>query len=137
MTPALRRYRERRKQRFNDMEHTIDDLTARLQQMQAVKSQNALLVVRLSTSIVFSRECHLTSPRAADLWDVTLIVCPHECLPHVLPTWNLVGLGHGLAVIGQQARFRQFLLLPRFWLHQVSRIRISTSLFRQLAPEQI
>lgn len=39
------RYRERRKQRFVEMEHTIDGLTAKVQQMQHVQSQNAMLQV--------------------------------------------------------------------------------------------
>ena len=38
--------RERRKQRFSDMEHVIDDLSAQLSHMSDVSSQNAALQVR-------------------------------------------------------------------------------------------
>lgn len=40
---AQQRYRERRKQRFSEMEHAIDGLTAKVEQMQSVQAQNALL----------------------------------------------------------------------------------------------
>ena len=38
--------RERRKQRFSNMEHVIDDLSAQLKHMSNVSSQNAALQVR-------------------------------------------------------------------------------------------
>ena len=37
--------RERRKQRFSDMEHVIDDLSAQLKQMSDIGNQNAMLQV--------------------------------------------------------------------------------------------
>ena len=43
---AQQRYRERRKQKFNEMEESLHVLASQVEQMSNVQSQNSLLQVR-------------------------------------------------------------------------------------------
>ena len=43
---AQQRYRERRKQRFAELETTLDSMSAQLQQLQGVQQQNQALQAR-------------------------------------------------------------------------------------------
>lgn len=42
---AQQRYRERRKQKFQEMEQTLEQLSSQVEEMQSVKSTNNLLQV--------------------------------------------------------------------------------------------
>ncbi len=49
---AQQRYRERRKQKFQEMEQTLEQLSSQVQDMQAVQSTNAVLQVCLVRPIL-------------------------------------------------------------------------------------
>jgi hypothetical protein len=56
---AQQRYRERRKQKFNEMEQSLHLLARQVEQMSTVQSQNSMLQVR---SMYALPSCHSKIP---------------------------------------------------------------------------